>query len=289
LDALRLIIHDFMPPSLASRMIQEPSASREVGDDQLRVLRRWLVYLALLLAAAGLVSVAVGSFMPAYTDPVVAERISIGLECEPGIRNTNENLQCDSELWYRTMKALRTDKWSLVDVGGGLLLSGLMMSVFFWWSRQKSWRQLSTPRSSLSILALAGLCWLMQIPAYALFFITELTRGYYPPWADSIAIPMFQFTSILLSLFLPYMALWLFFVVGARLPVAVFSTVPGRPFVNAFWSGAATLLFIPIGLILIGAILEGPILMVPFLWLTLWLVLSARAAALTRHRRYLTD
>jgi len=41
---------------------------------------------------------------------------------------------------------------------------------------------------------------------------------------------------------------------------------------------------VPVGLVLVGAILEGPIVMVPFLWLTLWLILCARAAALTRHR-----
>jgi hypothetical protein len=95
-------------------------------------------------------------------------------------------------------------------------------------------------------------------------------------------VPHFQ--SILLRLFLPYIAIWLIFIVGARLPASVFSNVPGRPLVNAFWTGAAALLFVPIGLVLIGAILEGPILMVPFLWLTLWLTLCARAAALTRHR-----
>lgn len=222
--------------------------------------------------------------MPAYTDPVVAERIRSGVECEPGIPNTNENLRCDNDLWYRSMNTLRTNKWSLVDVGDGLLASGLTLGVFFWWVRQKPWRQLLTPKSSLSIVGLAGLSWLMQIPAYGLFFMTELARGYYPHWADSIAIPMIQFQSILLWLFLPYMGIWLFFVVGARLPASVFSTVPGRPLLNAFWTGATALLLVPIGLVLIGAILEGPIVTVPFLWLTLWLTLCARAAALTRHR-----
>jgi hypothetical protein len=265
-------------------MIEQPVASPEAGGDQRRVSQPWLGYLALLVATAGLVLLVVGSLMPAYTDPLVAERIRSGLECEPGIPNKNENLQCDSERWYRSMNALRTNKWSLVDGGGGLLASGLTLGVFFWQSRKKPWRQLLTPKSSLSILALAALSWLMQIPAYEVLFLTELARGYYPHWADSIAIPMLQFRTILLALFLPYMAIWLSFVVGARLPVAVISTVPGRPFVNTFWSVAAALLVVSIGLVLIGAILEGPIVKVPFLWLTIWLALCARAAALTRHR-----
>ena len=138
-----------------------------------------------------------------------------------------------------------------------------------------------TAKKSLWILTLASLCWLMQIPASLLFFPTEGARDYYPHWADSIAIPIFQIREVVLGLFLPYMAIWLFFVVGARLSAQVFS---GQPLVNAFWTGAAALVLVPIGLYLIIAILDGPILMVPFLWLTVWLVFSMRAAALTGYR-----
>jgi hypothetical protein len=124
----------------------------------------------------------------------------------------------------------------------------------------------------------------MQIPAYYLFFVTEGMRDYYPQWADSIAIPIFEIQDAVHGLFLPYIAIWLVLVVCARLSVQVFSTVRGRPLVNAFWTGAAALLLMPIGWYLIIAILDGPLLMVPFLWLTVWLALCARAAALTRHR-----
>jgi hypothetical protein len=266
-------------------MTERALETSEAGGDRPRLWRHWLAHFALLSGALGLMLVIAGYSMPAYTDPVTAERIKSGQECERGIPNTNENLQCDSEQWHRSMRALRTSKWSLVDGGEGLLLSGLTAGAFCWWTRKKSWRQMLTPSNSLSILAVAALSWLIQIPAYVLLFIAELTRGYYPHWADSIAIPISQFESILLGLFLPYMAIWLLFVVGARLPAQVFSTIPGRPLVNAFWTGATALLVVPIALALIGAILEGPTLMVPFLWLTLWLTLCARAAALTRHRR----
>jgi hypothetical protein len=246
-------------------------------------------YLALFLLTAGLALLIIGSWMPAYTDPIAAERIRSGLECERGIANPDKNQECDSRLWHRSMDALRTNKWSLVDSGAGLLASGSTAYAFLWWNRQKSWRQLSTPKNRWSILVLVALAWLIQIPAYELHFITELTRDYYPHWADSIAIPIYQFRSILLRMFLPYMAIWLFFIVGARLPVVVFSTIPGRPLTNTFWTVASALLLVPIGLVLIGAILEGPIVQVPFLWLTLWLVLCARAAALSRHQPVATQ
>src|SRR6478735_5491164 len=182
-------------------MIQ-PIATREARGDRPRLSRDWFVYLAVLLAAAGLVCVVIGSLMPAYTEPVVAERIRSGAECERGVPNTNENRQCDSALWHRSMDTLRTNKWSLVDGGGGLLASASMMFVFCWWSGQKSWRRWLTPKSGLSILALASSSWLMQIPAYDLLFMTELMRGYHPHWADSIAIPVLQTHSVVLRLFL---------------------------------------------------------------------------------------
>jgi hypothetical protein len=267
-----------------SPMTERPIETREAGV-QGQFPRRWLICFTLLIAAAGVMLLVVGLLMPAYTDSEAAERIRLGLECESGIPNTDKDRQCDSQLWHRAMNSLRTGKWSLVDSGAGLLLSGLTMSVFLWWRGRQPRRLWLTPKSTLSILALAALCWLVQIPAYALHFITEMTRGYHPHWADTIAIPMIESESILLGLFLPYMAIWLVFVVGARLPVSLFATAPARPLVNAFWTVATALLLVPIVLVLVGAVLGGPTLMVPFLWLTLWLALCARAAALTRHRR----
>ena len=258
-----------------------PSAD---SGNQSRLLWRWFRHFALLLVAAGAMLLVAGALMPAYNDPVAAERIFSGDECAPGIPNRDENLKCDSELWHRSMSGLRTSKWRLVDGGGGLLLSGLMLAVFFWWNAGKRRNHFLTPKKSLWILALASLCWWMQIPAYHLFFLTEAARNYYPHWADSIAIPIFAIQHVVREFFLPYIAIWLVFLVGARLSARLVSTVRGRLLVNAFWTGAAALLLVPIGSYLIIAILDGPMLMVPFLWLTVWLVFSVRAAALTPPR-----
>jgi len=191
-------------------MIKQSLAFSEGGGDQPRWLRRWFSYLALLLVVVGSVILVIGTVMPAYTDPVAAERIISGQECKPGVRNSNENFRCDGELWHRSMSALRTDKWRLVDGGGGLLVSGLMMAVFSWWNARESRSRSLTRTRSLWILALASLCWLMQIPAHLRFFLTEGARDYYPHWADSIAIPIFQVQGLVLEFLLPYMAIWLF-------------------------------------------------------------------------------
>jgi len=260
--------------------ISADQAKEEFG----RSLQRGLFYLALLIFIVGTISIAVGSFMPAYTDPVAAERIFSGSECELGMPNKNDRSRCDSQVWHRSMDALRTYKWPLVDMGGGLLASALSIFVFAKWNGRKSWQEMVTPKRSLSIVALVTLVWLMQIPAYAMFFATEVTaRDCCPWWADSVAIPLFQTDAVVLMLYLPFVAVWLIFVGGSQLPTLVFRNVTGRQIINILWTGAAVLLCVPIVLYLINAILDGPVLMVPFLWLALWLALCARAAALSRH------
>ncbi|MDX3968818.1 hypothetical protein ACSHT2_16020 [Bradyrhizobium sp. PUT101] len=242
-----------------------------------------LACLILSITTVGFLLIAIGIATPAYTDAAASERIRLGQECVPGVPNASPDRRCSDEDWYRSMNNLRTSKWGLVDAGAGLVASGVTMLGFMLWNRKKAWRELSTPKS-IWIVGLASAAWLLQIPAYDLLFMTELTRGYYPPWSDSVVIPMSQVQDILLWLFVPYLAIWLVFVVGSRLPAKVFSNASGRPLVNAFWTGVTALLFVPVALILIGAILDGPTMIVPLQWLVLWLLLCARSAALTRHK-----
>src|SRR5258708_2824880 len=143
-------------------MIEESKALGPIKGSLRRLTPRSLFYVALVLAAVGAMLATRGSFMPAYTDPVAAERIQAGSECEPGVPNKNANLQCDSELWHRSMHSLRTEKWTLVDLGAGLLASALSVLVFAWWSGSKSWTQLTTPKRTSSILALVSISWVIQ-------------------------------------------------------------------------------------------------------------------------------
>ena len=66
-------------------------------DIRPRFLPRWLGYLAVLSAVAGLMLLVTGYLMPAYTDSVAAERIRSGAECKRGVPNTNEDRQCETD------------------------------------------------------------------------------------------------------------------------------------------------------------------------------------------------
>jgi hypothetical protein len=63
------------------------------------------------------------------------------------------------------------------------------------------------------------------------------------------------------------------------LPASIFSSLPGRPFVDAFWTGITARLLAPVGLALTPAVIEGPVVMVAFLRLIL--VQTRTAGAIT--------
>jgi len=251
-------------------------------------LPRWLRsldYIFLFVFLAGAILIVVGLFMPPYSDPIAIEKIRSGLECEIGVPNlkSGEMPPCESDVWHRSMDGLRTHKWRLIDFGGGLMASAITLFGFVKWHARQSRSMVCTPKRSVTIVALASIVWLMQVPAHSLYYFVEFSRDCCPWWADSLSIPIVDTAQGVLVLLLPWIGLWLVFVAGARLPAPVFLTVPGRPLVNFIWTGAAALLFVPIVINLLIAIIDGPVTMVPFLWFALWLVLCARAAALSRH------
>jgi hypothetical protein len=213
-------------------------------------MQRWIFSLAKVLAFAGVVLVAIGTAVPAYKDPKAAQLIFSGAECEVGVPNRNENLHCDSVVWQRSMESLRTSKWLIVDVGMGFLASALSFALFGAYCRRagiKSWTDLRTPKSSATIVVLAGISWFAQIPAYLILIVVELAfRDCCPWWADSVAIPIFEIPRLVGALFFPYMAIWLFiwgvFLFKSRLPASILLTVPGSPMSDILWTTAALLL-----------------------------------------------
>ena len=247
-------------------------------------LQHWVLGLALIFGLAGGIGLTAGALKPAYTDSAAAIRILAGAECEIGVPNPNPDGQCESAVWHKSMNSLRTYKWFFVDLGAGLLVTALSYVAFAIWIGGKTGRELTTPKNVSSILGLVALVWFAQLPAFAIFFIADVTqRDCCPWWADSVGIPLMGTAFGVITFSVPYLMIWAPLVIGAKLPVRIDYSVANRPGVNALWTIVAGILGLAVAAYLVAAIFGGLTLMVPFLWLSLWLVLCARAAALSRH------
>jgi hypothetical protein len=243
-----------------------------------------------LLALVGGAFLITGLFTPPYRDADAALQVIFGKECELGVPNPSHNQICDSDTWHRSMERLLTNKWPYIDFGIGLIVFSISLAVFGWFYHRKGclrWREIQTPKTFTTIILMAALCWLIQIPAYLMSLFVELSRNYYPWWADSFAIPLSEIPSGLIALFVPYLLLWaaigLVFFYKSRLPTPVFPPMSEAFFRHAVWTTLTTIIAAPVLFDLGSVLVYGPSLMVPFLALTLWLLICARAAALNRH------
>lgn len=95
---------------------------------------------------------------------------------------------------------------------------------------------LRTPKNGISVIFLAVALYLTAPLVEWYFYTTELARGNFPPDADSIAIPLFQF-SVVWVLGAPVAALLIGFALrdypGA---VSLFGFNRARPVRSAFWT-----------------------------------------------------
>jgi hypothetical protein len=219
-----------------------------------------------------------GARLPAYTDPNWDHRFV-------GIQASVENSDQLSAQWYAAKAEVETPRHRRLDLGMGLVALGLSVAALFALRGVRSLRdapRLRSPATRAAFFASAALAWLSFIPAEWLWLGYTQWRGDYPWWADSIGIPVagvLFFGLIGLPVVLAGAAIALR---GATLPVPL-STRPvfGPPFlVCTGLIVAGTLALV----VLLSAIGSEPFL-VPSALLTLYLLASARAAAVEEGRR----
>jgi hypothetical protein len=150
-----------------------------------------------------------------YTDKQVSEELISG-SCDIGRTE-----------YYKREAELRTNKTTLMDLGAGITVSAIVLLGFFFTKRIRNLSDLIKIKSisRTMIFILSNVIWLILIPGTHFYYIFRGGRGDYPPFADSIGIPIMTQIPLLLILMIP---LNLF--IGLTL---IKSTIPTRIFIKA--------------------------------------------------------
>lgn len=213
-----------------------------------------------------------GASLPAYTDP----EWNSGFD---GAEVSMENRGELSDRWFAAKAAVETSRHGRLDLGLGLVALGASVSVLLAFGRVRHVGDLATmqrPGTRRGFYTAASVTWLSFVPAEWWWLSHTQSRGDYPPWADTIAIPAggALFLGMLgLPVVLAGVAVALR---GATLPVPLWSgPVVGRPYFVCVGIIAA------IGLAILMLILSVSLqpTHVPSAVFTLYLLLSGRAAA----------
>lgn len=150
-----------------------------------------LVFVVLL---AGTVLFLLSVAMPQYNAPDVEQQLN-----ELTITNAPKN----NELYYKIRTEASTNKYLYADLGSGLIVVGISLFVFFSAKGINNFSKIknATSMDKGSIFTLSNFAVLLLIPGTIWYYGLHSVRGEYPPWADTIAIPiMAQSTGFLIML-----------------------------------------------------------------------------------------
>ena len=167
---------------------------------------RWaiLIAIALILAGAGILAYALR--MPAFTDMTAPGRLTQELDSTPQDIRVHE--------WLSRMRTYETPEKRLSDLGRGLCAAGtgLLLASWLW----RVYHRYPWMRRTRSVLVLWLALWGLRFPLSMWYYGLRSYRLDYPPWADSIGIPVFSE--------------WLAWIVGALASsVALVSLLPDHP------------------------------------------------------------
>jgi hypothetical protein len=118
----------------------------------------------------------------------------------------------DKISYYKKIAELRTNKITFMDFGAGLAIAAATILFFLTITNVKTFsdfKNINTPNKD-SVLTFSNVAWFMLLPGTYWYYDFRNVRGDYPPFADSIGIPMMAQTTSFLVLFIP-LNMFLFF------------------------------------------------------------------------------
>jgi hypothetical protein len=189
--------------------------------------------------------------------------------------------------YYKREAALRTDKLTFMDLGSGLATAATTIFLFLLFVRVKTWgdfKKIKSPGKTI-ILILSNIAWLVLIPGTFWYYSFRIERGDYPPFADSIAIPIIETISTILVGLLPLNVFILLTSIRANLPTQVFIKADNYKRTPILWEiFFAFWLFINL-LFLIDFVADGDKVSIPINLFFTFVLLSLRAGQISKYKK----
>jgi hypothetical protein len=150
--------------------------------------------------------------LPYYTDQQKAEEL------------LTDAYAADKEDYYTKEAELRTNKVKLMDFGAGLTIASGTVFLFLLIFKIKNPSDLKNVKTmnKIMVFVCSNLIWLLLIPGTYWYYTFRGGRGDYPPFADSIAIPLATEIPFYLLLMVPLNVFLLVTTYKAKLPTELF-------------------------------------------------------------------
>lgn len=186
--------------------------------------------------------------------------------------------------YYKYEEAYRTNKTELMDFGLGLCVIAISFLAFLIATKTKEssdFKNIKTPGIT-GIFSGANIAWLFTLVSTYWYYTFHAGRGDYPPFADSIGIPISEEVNFFMFFFIPLNVFILFCIAASNLPAPLFIKVNrynvGRILLEALFG---FLMFINLLCLIIELITGHHFLIVVSMYFV-YVILSLRAGIVDR-------
>ncbi len=161
----------------------------------------------------GTLIIGLGLFLYSLTIPYYKDKKSAD-------KLLTESYNIDKKDYYKKEAELRTNKTKIMDFGAGLSIASGTILLFLIAFKLKETSDMKKVRTMNKILVFvtANLVWLLLIPGTYWYYTFRGGRGDYPPFADSIGIPLATEIPICFMLMIPLNIFLLLTTYKAKLP-----------------------------------------------------------------------
>ena len=162
--------------------------------------------------------------LPYYNDEEAAKNLSF-IASDINMRSIDKQYHLHKQEYYQKEAELRTNKLFFADFGTGLAVASGTIFLFLLLTKTKrfsDFKNLKSFNNKKIIFISSNIVWLLLIPGTFLYYTLRLRRGDYPSFADSIAIPIMEQTTVYLFLLIPLNIFLFLTTITTNLPTNLF-------------------------------------------------------------------
>lgn len=189
--------------------------------------------------------------------------------------------------YYAAEEAWRTSRNAWLDVGSGVAISSMTVLLYLRAGRVQTrarFRRLKTVGKT-GFLIWLNVGWAILLASLYWYYYYRSFRGDFPPFADSLGIPLYYGQAALLGGWLISNALFLLALWPAQLPALLFSKFKRNTLLAALIDALLGLVVLLTGLYAILTIIDGDHLTIPVMLLFVYLLLVLRAGYVQKINR----
>ena len=185
--------------------------------------------------------------LPYYKDQKAADNLIIS------------SYDIEKSEYYKLEADLRTNKLTFMDLGSGIAIASGVILLFLTFTKTNTFsdfKNINTANKK-TVLISSNLVWLMLIPGTFWYYTFRGGRGDFPPFADSIGIPIMTQIPFLLILLIPLNIFILLTTIKTNLPARLFIRAGNYTKIKRIWEIFFIFWLIVNTICLFGFVIDG--------------------------------